>query len=117
MLITNDLDSSAMKELAVRFRQHRVSSNISQKELEEKTGVSLKTIQRFEKGEEIRLLTFIKLMQGVDLEHNLEGMIPDYTKRPSYIAAQSSLSDYKWPKRARKESDNIDSEWKWGDEE
>ena len=118
MMITNTMDSNnALKELAVRFRQHRVSSNISQKELAEKTGVSLKTIQRFEKGEEIGLSTFVKLMRGIELEHNLEGMIPDYTKRPSYYAAQSSYSDYKLPKRARKKTENSNGEWKWGDEQ
>ncbi len=112
MLITNDLDcNAAMNEFAVRFKQHRVSAHITQKELAEKTGIGLRTIIRFEKGEEIGLLTFVKLMQGIGLEHNLENIIPDYTKRPSYIANSGNL-----PKRARKKKVNT-TEWKWGDEE
>ncbi len=112
MLITNDLDcNAAMSEFAVRFKQHRVSARITQKELAEKTGVALRTISRFEKGEEISMLAFIKLLQGVGLEHNLENIIPDYTKRPSYFANGGNL-----PKRARKnKTDN--TEWKWGDEQ
>lgn len=112
MLINNNLDCSiAAKELAVRFKQHRVSSRITQKELAEKTGVSLRTITRFERGEEISILTFIKLLQGVGLERNLESIIPDYTKRPSYFANGCKL-----PKRAVKKKTN-DKEWKWGDEQ
>lgn len=111
MLITNDSDCNAvMGEFAIRFRQHRVSARITQKELAQKTGVGLKTISNFENGKEIGLFSFVKLLQGVGLEHNLENIIPDYTKRPSYIANGGNL-----PKRARKKKMN--NEWKWGDEQ
>ena len=107
MLISNDLEcNDVIKELAARFKQHRISSRITQKELADKTGVGLRTISRFEKGEEIGMLTLIKLLQGVGLEHNLENIIPDYTKRPSYFANGGKL-----PKRAiKKELTN--NEWK-----
>jgi len=111
MLITDNLDCNAViNELAARFKQHRVSARITQKELAERTGVGLRTIARFEKGEEVGLLTFIKLMQCVRLEHNLEGIIPDYTMRPSYFAMNGNL-----PKRERKKKVN-NGKWKWGDE-
>ena len=110
MLINNETNSlDAMKELSVRFKQHRVSCRITQKELSEKTGVSLRTISRFENGEEISVLTFIKLIKGVGLLHNLETIIADYTRRPSYFATNGNL-----PKRARKKE--YSGEWKWGDE-
>ena len=64
-----------------------------------------------EKGEEIGILTFIKLLQGVELERNLENVIPDYTRRPSYYANNGNL-----PKRAVRKK-QADSEWKWGDEQ
>lgn len=109
MIISRNMSSiDTMKELSVRFKQHRVASRVSQKELSEKTGVSERTISRFENGEEIGLLTFIKLMQGLELEHNLEGNIPDYTRRPSFFA-----EGYHPPKIARKKKNK--DEWKWGD--
>ena len=100
-----------MKEFAARFKQHRVAARITQRELAKKTGVGLRTISRFEKGEEVGMLTFIKLLQGVGLEHNLENIIPDYTRRPSYFANNGVL-----PKRAIKK-EQLNSEWKWGDEQ
>ena len=112
MLITNNLDGNVtMKEFAARFKQHRVAVRITQRELAKKTGVGLRTISRFEKGEEIGILTFIKLLQGVELERNLENVIPDYTRRPSYYANNGNL-----PKRAVRKK-QADSEWKWGDEQ
>ena len=111
MLITNNSDINiVMSEIADRFKQYRISARITQKELAIKTGVGLRTISRFEKGEEVGMLTFLKLMQGVGLEHNLESVIPDYTKRPSYFANNKIL-----PKRARKKPVK-NTEWKWGDE-
>lgn len=112
MLITNNMDCNVtMKEFAARFKQHRVAARITQRELAKKTGVGLRTISRFEKGEEVGMLTFIKLLQGVGLEHNLENIIPDYTRRPSYFANNGVL-----PKRAIKK-EQLNSEWKWGDEQ
>ena len=112
MLIANNLNCDvAMKELAARFKQHRIAARITQRELAKKTGVGLRTISRFEKGEEIGFLTFIKLLQGVGLERNLENIIPDYTKRPSYFANNGNL-----PKRAVKK-EQLNKEWKWGDEQ
>lgn len=111
MLISDTLDcDAAAKELAGRFWYHRVSSGITQKELAEKTGVGLRTIGRFENGEEIGLFIFVKLLQGIGLEHNLENMIPDYAKRPSYFTEGNQL-----PKRARKKK-AAKRGGKWGDE-
>lgn len=111
MLISDNLEcDNVIKEFAIRFKQHRISARITQKELAKKTGISLRTISRFEKGEEIGLLTFAKLLQGVGLEHNLENIIPDHTKRPSYFVSGGKL-----PKRAKKK-EMTNNEWKWGDE-
>lgn len=111
MLITNNMDCyEAMAEFAARFKQHRIAAHLTQKEIANKTGVGLRTIARFEKGEEIGMLTFIKLIQGVGLEHNLENIIPDYTKRPSFFA-----NGEKAAKRARKDKSST-AEWKWGED-
>lgn len=111
MLITDNMNCyDVMLEFATRFKQHRIASHLTQKDVADKTGVGLRTIARFEKGEEIGMLTFIKLLQGVGLEHNLENIIPDYTRRPSYFA-----NDEKTAKRARKNK-AIAAEWKWGED-
>ena len=39
-----------MQELSKRFKNQRIYANITQKELAEKTGVSIQTIIKFEKA-------------------------------------------------------------------
>lgn len=65
------------KKLSHQFRRYRIICGMTQKRLSKETGVALRTITRFENGEEVGLLTFISLLEGVGLTHNLEGVIPD----------------------------------------
>jgi transcriptional regulator with XRE-family HTH domain len=65
------------KKLSHQFRRYRIICGMTQKRLSEKTGVALRTITRFENGEEVGLFTFISLLEGVGLTHNLKGIIPD----------------------------------------
>ena len=65
------------KELSHQFRRYRIVCGITQKRLSEETGVALRTITRFENGEEVGLFTFISLLKGVGITHNLKDIIPD----------------------------------------
>ena len=100
-----------MEELCRRIKQYRIAYPMTQEELSEKSMVSLSTIKRFEKGEDISALKLIMLLKAIDLEGNLEILVSDQSKRPSVFA-----DNYKPRKRARK---NISkkTEWKWGNEE
>lgn len=70
-------NSETAKELSQQFKRYRIICGMTQKNLSEKTGVALRTITRFENGEEVGLFTFISLLKGVGLTHNLKGIIPD----------------------------------------
>ena len=113
MKIDNELyEGDVLKELSVRFKQYRIASDMTQAELAKKSTVSLRTISRFEKGEEIGLLTIIKLLKALDIAKNLEVLIPDMTKRPSFYFGNNSSR-----KRARSSKKTEPTAWKWGDEE
>lgn len=98
------------KELSNRFKQYRISCQLTQEELADKSMVSLSTIKRFEKGEDIGLSKLIRLMESLDLIGNLDILIPDQSDRPSYY-----LDRAKPRQRARKKSVKR-TDWKWGDE-
>lgn len=112
MKITDDLsEKSVLSELAQRFRQYRISCSMTRDKLADKSMVSVGTIARFENGNDIGFMNIIKLLKAVELEGNLDVLIPDPTDRPSYHI------DGNMPKkRARKHKDS-GSGWKWGDEE
>lgn len=99
-----------LKELGERLKQYRIAKGFSQQELEERSGVSVKSISRLEQGcSSIQLENFIKLLVALDLENNIDLLIPDQTKRPSYYIAP------KIPQRVHKRKDSK-SDFKWGDE-
>jgi transcriptional regulator with XRE-family HTH domain len=61
---------SDYEEVVIRFKAYRISYPLTQKELSDKSGVSLRSITRFESGEDISLANY----NGI---HNLTGFLPD----------------------------------------
>jgi len=111
MRIDNQLSEKAiLKEIAVRFKQTRIDSSITRKELADISMVSVATIARFESGGDIGLVNLIKLLSAMNMESSLDELIPDTFNRPSYHLESTVIR-----KRARKQKPSRD--WKWGDEE
>ena len=102
-----------LKDLGIRLKNYRISLNLTQQELAEKSGVSLRSVGRFENGNDIQLSNLFKLLKAMALSDSIVEMIPDMTKRPSYY-----IDSDRQRKRAHRV--NIDPEhissWKWGDE-
>ena len=60
---------SDYEEVVIRFKAYRISYPLTQKELSDKSGVSLRSITRFESGEDISLVNFMKYSGGNALGH------------------------------------------------
>lgn len=99
------------KLIGERIKQYRIGAELSQKELEIKSGVSARSISRLEQGASIQLENFIKILSALNLENNIELLIPDQTKRPSFY-----LKDNRAKQRVRKKTENTGT-FKWGDED
>ena len=100
------------KLIGNRIKQYRVNTGVSQKDLENESGVSVRSISRLEQGASVQLESLIKILSALNLESNIELLIPDQTKRPSFY-----LKDNDKPKqRVRKKAEN-NGALKWGDEE
>ena len=98
--------------LSERFKQYRIYYPLTQSELAEKSGVSVRSISRFENGEDISLSNFIKLMRALDLGGRMADMIPDQSKRPSFYLEKEAKRS-----RASSARGNRDStSFVWGDE-
>lgn len=115
MRIVNELyEGDILKELSIRFKQYRISSDMTQKETAKISKVSVRTISRFEKGEDIGLLTIVRLFKALGLAKNLEALLPDMAKKPSHYFGNNSRRQRA---RAPKKIEPIKTKWKWGDEE
>lgn len=99
--------------LCRRLEAIRLSRNVTQEQLAQEAGVSLRTIGRLEKGIGVSLDTFIRVMSALRIQRNLEILLPDPAVRPMErigIGAEQR-------KRARPApvSDEPPG-WTWGDE-
>ncbi len=106
---TKKVLDSKTEELIERIKLYRVYYPMTQKELAEKSGVSERSISRFENGEDISLSNFGKLLRALDLDGNLLLLVPDQRERPSYYLEQPHQRS-----RSRKKKET--RTFKWGDE-
>lgn len=100
-----------IKELGQKIKIYRIMNEMSQQDLEDKTGVSKRSISRLEQGESVQVDNLFKILLALGLGDNIELLVPDQTKRPSYYLKKMDTV----PKRVRKKT--VRKEFKWGDEE
>lgn len=100
-----------IKELGQKIKTYRIMREMSQQDLEDKSGVSKRSISRLEQGESVQVDNLFKILLALGLGDNIELLVPDQTKRPSYYLEKVENK----PKRVRKKNEKND--FKWGDEE
>jgi len=110
-LATSDQIEAA---LCRRLESIRLSRNITQAQLAEEAGVSQRTVGRFEKGQGVSMDTFIRVMMALNIQQNLEALLPDPAVRPIERIGMGNGER----KRARPDrSPDKPSPWSWGDGE
>ena len=97
-----------IEELGKKIKTYRIMKEMTQQDLEDKTGVSKRSISRLEQGESVQVDNLIKILLALDLGENIELLVPDQTKRPSFYLKKTDDK----PKRVRKRTEK--SEFKWG---
>ena len=100
-----------IKELGQKIKTYRIMNEMSQQDLEDKSGVSKRSISRLEQGESVQVDNLFKIIIALGLGDNIELLVPDQTRRPSYYLEQAENK----PRRVRKKTEKND--FKWGDEE
>ena len=99
-----------IEELGQKIKIYRIMKEMSQQDLEDKTGVSKRSISRLEQGESVQLENLFKILLALDLGDNIDLLVPDQTKRPSFYLEMSESKN----KRVRKKVEK--NNFKWGDE-
>ena len=99
-----------IKELGKKIKLYRISKEMSQQDLADKTGISKRSLSRLEQGESVNVDSLFKILLGLDLGDNIELLVPDQTRRPSYYLEKTDDRQ----KRVRKKIEK--KEFKWGDE-
>ncbi|WP_091533651.1 helix-turn-helix transcriptional regulator [uncultured Alistipes sp.] len=89
------------------MKEYRLAARISQKEMAEKSGVSLTTISHLEQGmnRNITLGNFISLLRVVGLERRLLELLPELPMPPMALKQINKFI----PKRVRRNNDDTES--------
>ena len=73
--------------LGTRFKDYRMRSNMTQKDVAEQSGLTINTIHKFENGKipNMSLSTFLLLMKAIGCINGLDGLIPELPESPYLI--------------------------------
>ncbi len=91
MILDKDIEAKSnaeiISELGARFKEYRVFSQLTQKEVAEMAGVSIFTISQFEKGEarNIGLNTLLALLRSIGFLSEVEKLLPPIPMLPSQL--------------------------------
>ena len=72
-----------LKTLGLSIKKSRKLQKISQETLAKNTGVSLRTISRIETGEDSSISNYVKILNYLGHDENLESLILKNNPRPS----------------------------------
>ena len=67
--------SEISTELSMAIKARRISVNLTQKQLSEKSGVSLSTLRSFEQTGKITLKHFLSILRGLNILDQLESLL------------------------------------------
>ena len=93
--------------LCQRLKEYRLAARISQREMAEKSGVSLTTISHLEQGlnRNITLNTFISILRVLGLEQRLSDLLPELPVPPMALKQMNKYI----PKRVRRSNHDKES--------
>lgn len=73
--------------LGTRFKDYRMRSNMTQKEVAEQAGLSVNTVHKFENGltPNLSISTFLLLMKAIGCINGLDSLMPELPESPYLI--------------------------------
>ena len=92
----------------------RKEKNLTQKELAERSGVSASTMERIEKGENVKIENILNVLRALSLLANFDVLVPEQEIVPTIVIERRVKRQRVRHKKANE--DKIEIEWKWGDE-
>lgn len=69
-------EQEILSELGRRLKRTRLSQNVTQHELAERAGVSLRTVSAAESGGDIRLSTLVRLLRALGKLGGIDALLP-----------------------------------------
>lgn len=101
-------ETSILKEIGQRIKEHRISLNITQADLADKCGISSSTEVRIENGVDSKFSNYIKILSALNMIDNLDILIPEV--QPDF---KSIFEEKQKRQRATPSHDMKNTKWVW----
>lgn len=106
-------NKTILKELGQRVKDIRIRKSLTQGALAAKAGVSPKTIERLENGENINIEGFLNVLRVLNSIQNVELLMTEQVLTPEMIFNKKKKRQRASSKQKRENK----IPWKWGDEQ
>jgi len=75
-------NTAILKTLGERLKEYRLRQNLQQAELAKFAGINISTVARIEKGQNIMIDGYLRVMRVLDMLENLDEFIPEPPRSP-----------------------------------
>lgn len=102
MVIDNSFSpADILKDLGYRFKDYRLRLNLTQKDVAEKTAISIPTIYKFENGRlsDMSSSNLMKLIRIIGLQANWDKLLPELPESPYLYKATKKRQRIKHSKK------------------
>jgi len=104
-----------LDRLSGRLVKHRLNRNLTQVELADAAGISLRTLARLEAGEPTQLENFLRTLIALGLQDGLERLVPDVPDSPMQQLERAGRARKRATGRRKPRADD-GNPWSWDDE-
>ncbi len=114
VILNTTSNENVLAELGKRIRAARIDTPLTQRELADRAGVSIKTLSNIETGHDSNVSSLMSVLRALGLLANADVLVPSVVTRPSEIMnGGHSRQRATTPSRRPVATDA----WKWGDEQ
>ena len=106
-------NKAIVKQLCLKLRSMRLSKNISQAELAEKSGLGRVTISRIERGSAISLLSLVQILRALNELHILDAFDGSPEISPMQLLKEQKPPRYRASKKRSTKSPSSKNESEW----
>ncbi len=94
-------ENQILERLAKRLKDYRIRKSYTQKELAEKSGVSLASIQKIEQGKSVSFNLMLAVLRSLRLLNNLEALVPDVSISPIELLKEQGAKKQRVRKKSK----------------
>ena len=117
MQITASLpDQVALNELGRRAQRVRLDRNMTQADLADAGGVSLRTVERFEAGRQTQLASLLRILRALRMFDGLDRLLPEASLRPMEHLKGKAKGRQRASTTHAVKADAPRGTWTWGDD-